>query len=143
KVRMGRQSVLTRQTPPRFEVVLNEAIISRPIGDPGFITRQFERLLDMMKRPNVSIRILPWSAGVHGGMTAGNSFRLMNFPEDPSGEPIEPPLAYVDTLTGAMYLNKADEFAAYERVWRDIDRKALSVTQSKELITSALEGLQQ
>lgn len=143
QVRMGRQSVLTRPTPPRFEVVLNEAILCRPIGDPGLMTRQFEHLLDMMKRPNVSIHILPWSAGIHGGMTAGNSFMLLDFPEEPSGEPIEPPLAYVDTLTGAMYLNKTEEFAAYERVWRDIDHKALSVKKSKELITSALEGLKQ
>lgn len=143
QVRMSRQSVLDRSKPPRFEVVLSEAIMCRPFGDPGLMARQFEHLLDMAQRQNVSIRILPWSAGVHGGMTAGTSFMLLDFPPDPIGEPIEPPLAYVDTLTGAMYLNKAEEFAAYERVWRDIDQKALSATKSKELITSVLEGLKQ
>ncbi|MFD4407627.1 helix-turn-helix domain-containing protein [Nocardia sp. NPDC058499] len=143
QVRMGRQSILARPKPPRFEVVLNEAILCRPIGGPGLMTRQFEHLVDMMKRPNVSIRILPWAAGVHGGMYAASSFMLLDFPEDPIGEPIEPPLAYVDTLTGAMYLNKPSEFAAYERVWRDIDQKALSATKSKELIISVLEGLEE
>ncbi|WP_370012696.1 helix-turn-helix domain-containing protein [Nocardia cyriacigeorgica] len=140
KVRLDRQSLLTREPPPELNVVLNEAVITRPIGTDGLMTRQIEHLLDLMKRPNVTIRILPWTAGMHGGMSAGNSFQLLTFPDDPSGEPIEPPLAYVDTLTGAMYLQKSDEVAAYERVWRDIDKKALSVSDSKNLIISAMEG---
>jgi transcriptional regulator with XRE-family HTH domain len=143
QVRMERQSVLTRSDPPKYEVVLNEAVIRRPVGERELMVGQLTHLLDMGKRPNISIRILPWSAGMHGGMAAGNSFMLLDFPEDPSGEPIEPSLAYVDTLTGAMYLNKPDEFAAYEDVWRDVKKKALSVADSKNLITSALEGLEQ
>lgn len=139
--RIERQGVLYRPSPPRFTVVLNEAVIRRPVGDSGLMTRQLEHLLVVGKRANISVRILPYSAGMHGGMAAGNSFLLLNFPDDPSGEPIEPPLAYVDTLTGAMYLNKPSEFAAYERVWRDIDKKALAAAQSKELIVAVLEGL--
>ncbi|WP_331765127.1 helix-turn-helix transcriptional regulator [Nocardia sp. NBC_01388] len=140
QVRMERQGLFARPNPPRFDVVLNEAVIRRPVGEPGLMTRQLEYLLDVGKRPNVSIRILPYAAGAHGGMTAGNSFMLLDFPTDPSGEPIEPSLAYVDTLTGAMYLNKPTEFAAYERVWRDLHKKAVSAADSKNLITSALEG---
>jgi DNA-binding XRE family transcriptional regulator len=140
QARMDRQSVLNRPNPPRFSVVLNEAVIRRPVGDAGLMTRLLEHLLEVGKQPNVSIRILPYTAGMHGGMAAGNSFLLLDFPDDPSGEPIEPPLAYVDTLTGAMYLNKPSEFAAYERVWRDVDKKALSAARSRELIISALEG---
>ncbi|WP_218019998.1 helix-turn-helix domain-containing protein [Nocardia salmonicida] len=143
QVRVERQGVLTRPNPPRFEAVLNEAVICRPVGEPGLMIGQLEHLLEVGKRPNVSIRILPYAAGAHGGMTAGNSFMLLDFPNDPGGEPIEPPLAYVDTLTGAMYLNKHTEISAYERVWRDIDKKALSAGRSKELITSALEGFRQ
>lgn len=140
QARMERQSVLDRPNAPRFVVVLNEAVVRRPIGDDGLMTRQLEHLLEVGKRSNVSIRILPFAAGMHGGMAAGNSFMLLDFPEDPSGEPIEPSLAYVDTLTGAMYLDKPSEFAAYELVWRDVDKKALSAAKSKELIISALEG---
>lgn len=140
RVRMDRQSVLARQNPLRLDVVLNQAVICRPVGGAEVVVSQLEHLLAMSTRKNVSIRVLPWSAGGHGGMTAANSFELLEFPDDLSGEPIEPPLAYVDTLTGAMYLQKQDEFTAYDRVWRDIDKKALSVSDSKNLITSALEG---
>lgn len=143
QVRIERQSVLNRPTPLRFEVVLSEAVLRRPIGAPEPMNRQLQHLLEVGKRPNVSIRILPFAAGVHGGMTACNSFMMLDFPADPSGEPIEPPLAYVDTLTGAMYLNKPEEFAAYKLVWHDLDKKALNAKESKTLIASALEGLEQ
>ncbi|WP_028479058.1 helix-turn-helix transcriptional regulator [Nocardia sp. CNY236] len=140
QVRMERQSVLTRETPLRLETVLNESILRRPAGGAGLMTRQLQHILEFADKPSISVRILPWEAGVHGGMTAGTSFQLLTFPDDPAGEPIEPPLAYVDTLTGAMYLQKPDEFTAYEQVWLDINKKALSVSDSKNLITSALKG---
>ncbi len=120
--------------------MLNEAVLRRLIGEPGLMARQLQHLLALAGKPGVSVRVIPWKAGVHGGMTAANSFQLLSFPDDPSGEPIEPPLAYVDTLTGAMYLQKPDELSAYEQVWRDIGKKALSASESKKLITSALEG---
>ncbi|WP_067721681.1 helix-turn-helix domain-containing protein [Nocardia yamanashiensis] len=141
KVRLDRQSVLARKNPPRLVVVLNQAVTCRLVGGAEVMAPQLEHLLDMGKRKDISIRILPWSAGGHGGMTAANSFTLLEFPDDPRGKPIEPPLAYVDTLTGAMYLQKEDEFTAYERIWRDIDKKALSAADSANLIISALEGL--
>ena len=143
QVRMERQSVLGRANPPRFDVVLNEAVLRRSVGQPPLMARQLVHLLEVGKRSNVSIRILPFAAGEHGGMSACNSFMMLDFPDDPGGEPIEPPTAYVDTLTGAMYLNKPGEYAAYKLVWRDLWKKALSATQSKELIASALEGLEQ
>ncbi|WP_369690858.1 hypothetical protein [Nocardia jejuensis] len=40
-----------------------------------------------------------------------------------------------------MYLNKPEEAEAYELVWRDLKKSALSATASKELIKSAMEGL--
>jgi Domain of unknown function (DUF5753) len=50
------------------------------------------------------------------------------------------PLAYVDTLTGAMYLNKADEVSAYHLVWDDLAKRALGEPESTKMITTALKG---
>jgi Domain of unknown function (DUF5753) len=52
-----------------------------------------------------------------------SAFTILDFPKDPrSEELLEPPLVYVDTLTGAMYLNKPDEVDAYELAWRGTAR---------------------
>lgn len=142
EVRMERQNLLDRSNTPKLDFILNEAVIRRPVGDTDVSTEQLRHLLTMVQRPGITVRILPYSAGFHGGMAA-SAFNLLDFPDGPQGEPLEPPLTYVETLTGAMYLNKPDEVAAYELVWRDLKRKALGITASRELIEEALKGLEQ
>lgn len=140
-VRLERQSLLTRPRAPHLDVILNEAVLHRPVGGAEVMAGQLSHLLEVTQRANVSVRILPWSAGVHGGMAA-SAFSMLDFPTDPhTGEQLEPPLAYVDTLTGAMYLNKPGEVSAYQLVWDDLGKRALDGASSRELITTALEGL--
>jgi hypothetical protein len=63
------------------------------------------------------------------------------FPEDPrTGELLEPPLTYLDTVTAGMYLQKPDEVEAYRRAWDDLRKKALDTEASKNMITEAMEG---
>jgi DNA-binding XRE family transcriptional regulator len=139
-VRIERQSLLTRPRAPHLSVIMNEAVLRRPAGDPDVIREQLEYLNAVTVRGNVSIRILPFASGVHGGMAA-SSFTLLDFPEtEHSREPIEPPLAYAESLTGAMYLNKPDEVAAYRLVWADLEGRALDEKESRALITAAQEG---
>lgn len=140
-VRLERQSLLTRPRAPHLDVILNEAVLHRLVGGAVVMAEQLKHLLEVTQRANVSVRILPWSAGVHGGMAA-SAFAMLDFPTDPhSGEQLEPPLAYVDTLTGAMYLNKPGEVSAYQLVWDDLGKRALDAASSREMITNALEGL--
>jgi hypothetical protein len=136
---MARQSLLTRPRAPHLSVVLNEAVLHRRVGDGGVMTEQLRRLAEAARQGNVSVRLLPWSAGVHGGLGAGSGFNLLGFPEDPvTGQPLEPPLAYVDSLTGAMYLTKPDQVGPYQLAWDDLDRKALDTGASQELIHTAI-----
>jgi len=140
RVRMDRQALLSRDDAPTLDVILNESVIRRPAVAPDIFRRQLQHLLDTSNLEHVSIRVLPWAAGMHAGMVSG-AFTRLDFPTDPHGGPIEPPLAYMDTLTGALYLNKPDEVQAYELVWRDLNKTALNTTESKKLIISAMEGL--
>lgn len=140
RVRMDRQALLHRDDAPRLEVIIGETAIRRPFAEPDIIVRQLQHLLDAGHRRRISIRILPASAGVHAGMVS-NPFALLEFPEGRDGEPMEPPLAYMDTLTGSLYMTKPEEVAAYELVWRDLKKNALNTTESQELIRSAMEGL--
>jgi DNA-binding XRE family transcriptional regulator len=141
RVRLERQALLTRPRAPHLAVILNEAVLHRPVGGDAMMAEQLEHLLEVTQRCGVSVRILPWSCGVHGGMGAASSFTLLDFPADPrTNEPLEPPLVYVDTLTGAMYLNKPNEVSAYQLVWDDIDNRALDETESQEMISAASKG---
>jgi transcriptional regulator with XRE-family HTH domain len=140
RVRMERQSLLTRPRAPHLSVVLNEAVLHRPVGGTEVMAEQLEHLVEITKRANVSVRILPFAAGVHGGMAACGPFTLLDFPVDPQGEPLEPPLAYAETLTGAMYLNKPEEANAYRLAWKDIEERALDKKESRAFIEKVQEG---
>jgi transcriptional regulator with XRE-family HTH domain len=142
-VRMQRQVLLARPRAPHLRVVLSEAVLHRLVGDRGLMTDQLRHLVDAGQRGNISVRIVPWSAGAHGGMAAASGgFSLLEFPADSiTGQPLEPPLAYVDSLTGAMYLTKPDEVGAYQLAWEDVERAALDGAASRAAIITAMEGL--
>jgi transcriptional regulator with XRE-family HTH domain len=140
RVRMERQALLTSPRPPHLQVMLNEAVLYRMVGGPEVMTEQLHHLLDVGERHSVSIRVVPYLAGAHGGMNS--AFTILTFPNAPlSPDPVEPPLIYVDTLTGSLYLNKADEVRAYELVWKDLERRALDESASLGLIRQALEAI--
>ena len=139
-VRIERQSLLTRPRAPHLSVILNEAVLRRPVGGGEVMREQLAHLVDVTHRAGVSVRVLPFAAGVHGGMAACGPFTLLDFPADQTGEPLEPPLACAESLTGAMYLNKPDEVRAYHLAWADLEARALDEKASAALINETQEG---
>lgn len=142
-LRMRRQAVLRQPRAPHLDVILNEAVLRRPVGGPVVMAAQLRHLAEATRQADISVRVVPLAVGAHGGLLA-SAFTLFDFPPDPrTGEPLERPLTYVDTLTNALYLNKPDEIAAYRLVWRDLSAKALDQAGSLELIDTVLRGLEQ
>lgn len=136
-VRIARQALITRVTaPPELDVVLNEAIIRRPVGGPGVMHAQLSRLAEASTLPNVSLRIIPFSAGLHHGIMSG-PFVILRFPLNGDGKATEPPTVYVDGFTGALYLDKPSEIQRYGKAFSDIWESSLSEDSSRELIHEA------
>ncbi len=121
-LRMHRQSCVTRPADPtRLDVVLNEAVIRRPLGDPGLMAAQCRHLHELSELPNVTLRVVPFSAGWHLGCDAG-PFVILRFPTDGEGRELEPPTVYVQGLTGALYLDQGHEVEQFDTVFADIVR---------------------
>lgn len=136
QVRLQRQSLLVRRLPaaPRLDAVLSEAVLRRGVGGPAVMSGQLDQLLKFSDLPNVSVRVLPLAAGPQPGAVAG-SFVILDFPAAKGGRAApEPSVVYSESLTGALYLDKPDELAAYERVWRGLDALALGEAESKDMI---------
>jgi transcriptional regulator with XRE-family HTH domain len=138
QVRLQRQALLRRRLPeaPRVELVLSEAVLLRPIDSRRTMAEQLRRLLQVTEQFNVSIRILPLSVGPHRGSVAGE-FVLLNFPPGRRTTP-EPSVVYSESLTGALYLDRPEEFAAYERVWSALESSALDESQSMNMINKIM-----
>ncbi|WBB81008.1 helix-turn-helix transcriptional regulator [Micromonospora sp. WMMD882] len=135
-----RQNVLRRRLPPppRLAVVLAEAALLRVTGDRATMAAQLQRLRQVTALPNVSIRVLPLAAGLSAGAVAG-SFTLLDFAPDGNRAVPEPPVVYQESLTGALYLDRPAELAAFERAWAKLAASTLDPDQSRRLIGKIAE----
>nr|WP_239134974.1 DUF5753 domain-containing protein [Streptomyces sp. SID12488] len=71
-LRIAHQVLLTRVTEPtRLNVVLNEAVLRRPVGGTTVMAGQLLHLLKVGEYPNVTIKVVPFSAGLHSGVMSG------------------------------------------------------------------------
>jgi hypothetical protein len=130
--RMKRQRVLGRSDPPKLSVVLDESVLHRPIGGPTVMCPQLEHIAELMDRPHIDVRVLPFRVGAHAGL-AGH-FQIFEVPALTSD------IAWTDALTGALYV-ELKTVRQYNRVYDDLQASALPPEQSKQLILDAARKL--
>jgi transcriptional regulator with XRE-family HTH domain len=132
EVRLRRQRRLyVAEEPLSLRVVLDEAVLRRPIGGDGVMQRQLRRLLDDGARDNVDIRVLPFHSGAHTAVAG--SFVLLDFPETAVHD-----LVYIESHLGNVYLEKDGDVATYTRLFRSLADSALTPADSAALIESLL-----
>ncbi|MGQ0840103.1 DUF5753 domain-containing protein [Actinokineospora sp.] len=137
RVRLARQALLSRRIRPMaLKIVLNEAILRRPVGGSAIMAEQLRRLFEIAQLGNVSLRVMPYSAGLHYGVMSG-PFVKLDFPRTGSGEPTEPPTIYVESFTGALFLEKPHEIQRYTAAFTSIWNASLSEVDSLRYIASA------
>jgi transcriptional regulator with XRE-family HTH domain len=133
RVRLQRQSFLQRQDDSiSFWVVLDEAVLSRPVGGDEVMREQLRRLGEAVSMPNVTIQVLPFEAGAHAGMDG--TFTILHFPE-----PGDQSVVYAENATGGLFLEKADELRKYSLIFENIQRAALDPDESARLIAKLAE----
>jgi len=73
EIRMRRQELLTAARAPRVWSVLDEAAIRRPVGTTAVMREQLEHLVRLAERPNVTLQLIPFTAGAHDGAGGATS----------------------------------------------------------------------
>ena len=106
-LRMDRQQILDRPEPPQLWAIIGEAVIRRPVGGNQNMTEQLNHLAAMAEeRPNITIQVLPFSAGAHAAM--GASFSILSFNDIPGS------VAYSEATTSSIYSERPQEIARHE-----------------------------
>ena len=129
-LRVTRQNILYRPSPPVFWAVVDEAALHRPIGGSKVMKRQVEHLLQLMSLPNVTLQVMPFRFGGHAA--EGGAFTMLRFPE-----PELPDVVYVEQLVSAYYLDKREYV---ERYARTMDRLTVD-SQPPDLTRETLERI--
>jgi transcriptional regulator with XRE-family HTH domain len=133
-LRMTRQERLGGPDALNLWAVIDEAALRRRVGGAGVMRMQLERLVESAGQPNITVQVLPFSAGAHAGVEG--SVLLMSFPE-----PSDPDVAYVEGLMGSIFLEKSDEIARCTLAFDHLRATALSPDDSVAMISAVTKDL--
>ncbi|MBF6191671.1 hypothetical protein IU475_10815 [Nocardia beijingensis] len=115
-------------------LLLDEAATRRVVGGPRVMSVQLRHLADLP--PNVRVQVLPFGAGYPLGTSTG-PFTILDFAADDDGRVLEPPVVYVQSYTGDIYLERPSTVRRYRTAIEVVKRVALDVPSSKRLLRQA------
>ncbi|HEX3960412.1 MAG TPA: helix-turn-helix transcriptional regulator [Trebonia sp.] len=124
--RLERQRILDNERPPELWVLLDEAVLRRPVGGPEVMADQLEYLAAAAQRPHIALQIIPLAAGAHEGMRGG-AFVLADFNDNPS-------LGYQDTAVTGQIVEEANQVEALALTWDTLRLEALPRSASLQLV---------
>ncbi|AWE49020.1 MULTISPECIES: helix-turn-helix domain-containing protein [Streptomyces] len=128
-VRLARQEVLRADPPLRFSAVLDEAVLRREVGGPEVMRRQLERLVEAARLPQVTLQVLPFTAGEHVGVTG--PFVIFSFSSTSDLD-----VVVLDHLTSSLYLERKEDLQAYTEAFDTLRLHALSPEESLDHIAA-------
>lgn len=135
EVRLARQArVVSDHNALGLWVVLDESVVRRLVGGRDIMRSQLEHLIDLAGLRNVTLQILPFSAGEHASMLG--AFTILEFP----GEG-DPDVVYQESQTGSLYVEKPEQITRYSLMFDHLREKALSGAQSLTLLKQAADDL--
>jgi transcriptional regulator with XRE-family HTH domain len=132
EVRMKSQELLEQPDAPSVRVIIDEAVMHRVIGGPRVMQAQLRHLADLATRPNVTVQILPFTAGVHRGMT--RPFVLLEFPSETDGE-----VLYLENADGELIIRDAIE--SYEEAFDGLRKLALGPPDSVKYLNKRADEM--
>ncbi|MFD4630968.1 helix-turn-helix domain-containing protein [Streptomyces sp. NPDC058284] len=133
EVRLARQDVLRADPPLRLSVVLDEAVLRRPVGGTRVHAGQLARLREVSLLPHVRLQVLPYAAGEHAGLIG--SFVIFSFPDIADLD-----VVVLDHLTSSLYLERKEDLQAYTETFDSLQVQALSPEESTEFIAGLGDG---
>lgn len=131
-LRMERQKHLVSENAPDLRIVLDEAALRRPYGDRDVMRGQLQHLIEISERPNVRLQVMPFSFGGHAGESG--AFTILSFPESDLSD-----VVYLEQLTSALYLDKPEDVAQYERTLEEIQHDGPGPDESRDLLRGLLQ----
>jgi transcriptional regulator with XRE-family HTH domain len=128
-IRLRRQALLSRPDAPKLWAVIDESVLHRPIGGRRVMLAQIEHLLELTKRPTVTVQMVPYQ---FSGYAAEGSFTMLRFAEHEL-----PDVVYLEHLCGALYLDKRSETELYSRVFDRLTVDAYPPDDTRQLLAKA------
>jgi transcriptional regulator with XRE-family HTH domain len=85
---------------PRFHFIIDEAVIHRVVGSPSVMRRQLNRLIGAADLDNVTLRIVPFRAGIYPASRV--AYSLFEFPDPET----DPDMLYIEDPLGELIIQE-------------------------------------
>ena len=129
-LRLGRQQRLRAADRPELWVVLDEAVISRPVGGQAVMRGQLARLMEASAEGHITVQVLPFDQGEHDVM--GGSLTVLSMPD--SSE-----IAYTEGAHYGQLIEDPDEVRRLALSYDRLRAAALPPLMSLDMIRSVME----
>ncbi|MFD7382546.1 helix-turn-helix domain-containing protein [Streptomyces anulatus] len=129
--RLDRQVRLTGPDRPELWIIVDEAVLRRPVGGAAVMQGQLEKLLRMAEEPNVTIQVLPFDQGAHGSL--GGSLTVLVMPDGTE-------IAYTEGAHYGQLTEEPDEVERFVLTYDQLRAMALPPLMSLAMIRSVLEA---
>lgn len=134
RVRIARQSLLVQDDPLDLWVVLDETIFHRLVGGSAVMREQLDHLVRSAARPNITVQVLPFSAGAHVAMEG--SFTILGY-----DEPADPDVVFAENAAGGLFLEKDEELQRYHYIFDHLRATAMPPEESVAFIAARVKEL--
>jgi transcriptional regulator with XRE-family HTH domain len=132
--RVQRQAVLTRKPHPlRLHATISEAALMVKVGGDDVLAEQLAHIVELARRPNVTVQVLTFEAGAH--LADNGGFAVLSF-EDQS----DPPMGYIETLAGELFLESTRDIERLVATYDHLKSLAMSPAESVKFIRGKIDG---
>ncbi|MFJ3335308.1 Scr1 family TA system antitoxin-like transcriptional regulator [Streptomyces sp. NPDC086766] len=131
EARLGRQERLRSPDRPHLWVVLDEAVLRRPVGGRAVMREQLARLLDAATGRHIRLQVLPFDQGGHEAM--GGSLTILTLPDGSMA-------AYTEGSDYGRLIEETADVTRYKAIYDRLRAAALPPFMSLDMIRSAMEG---
>ena len=130
--RLARQIILARDEPPAplLWALIDEGVLHRPVAPAEVMRDQLARLVELSRRPNVTVQVLPYSAGGHTGLLG--AFTIADLGGNPG-------TVNVEDITDGRVFEDPSMVSRVTLRYKSLQSEALPKGASRELIARVAE----
>ncbi|MFI7277801.1 helix-turn-helix domain-containing protein [Streptomyces sp. NPDC049879] len=125
--RLKRQGVLARKNPVVLDAICLESAVRAVVGGPTVMRQQLQHVAAMARRPNVTLRVIPHTAGAPSITSA--SFTIIDFPGSENRSVVSQ-----ERLAGDVLHDEPAEVRQARRRFNDLAEHALSPEETIKLV---------
>jgi transcriptional regulator with XRE-family HTH domain len=128
--RLTRQEILSREDVPLVYLLLDEAVLHRQVGTVTVMREQLFYLVDVSQRVNVTLQVIPFTAGPHIGLQGG--FTIAEAAD-------QPVIVFLDNIADGQVSENEEMVSQVTQRFEALRAEALPKGASRDLIRTVAE----